>query len=112
MPPTAHPQDLPDAWLGRCLHFLLRHAGWGLWITVLVLAAMSRATFLLRCESFGCTFVGVVWIAIAGIWLLALLVGAGLRWRQRQQALSTRTSDSALAVLVLAGAGHLVYWLA
>lgn len=94
------------------LRLLLRHAGWGLWALVALMAGLSRATFALRCESFGCTFVGVAWVAIAGIWLVVLALGVGLRAWQRRRGVSVRLTNAALATLLLAGAGHVAYWLA
>ena len=113
-PPRAAPPPPPAAasW-GRWLGWgVLRHAGWGLLAATAGLAVLSYATFHLRCESFGCTFVGVAWVALAALWALALCLAAVVRWAQRRRGLPGRLSNAALAALALLGAGHLLYWLA
>jgi hypothetical protein len=100
--------DAPERWPRR----LLRHAGWVLWVLVAVMAALSRAAFAMRCESFGCAYVGVVWVALAAIGAVVLAVGLALRAWQRHRRVSTRLTSAALAALGLAAAAHVAYWLA
>lgn len=106
--PQPSVSDAPERWPRR----LLRHAGWALWVLVAVTAALSRATFALRCESFGCTYLGIVWVALAAIWAAVLVIGLGLLAWQRHRSLPVRLTGTALAALLLAGAGHVAYWLA
>ena len=65
----------------------------------------------MRCESFGCTFVGVVWVVLAVLWAAVLLLGVVLAALQRRRGLGTRSSTWALGLLLALGAGHLLYWL-
>ena len=53
------PSHVQRAWAG-----LLRHAGAGLLVLTVGLAVLAWSTWQLRCESFGCTFVGVVWVVL------------------------------------------------
>lgn len=111
MHPSAQPRrasEAPERWPRR----LLRHAGWAVWVLLAVMAALSRATFGLRCESFGCTYVGVVWVALAAIWGVVVLLGLGLLGWQRHRSVPTRLTAAAVAALLVAGAGHVAYWLA
>ncbi|WP_440108631.1 hypothetical protein [Acidovorax sp. BL-A-41-H1] len=100
--------EAPERWPRR----LLRHAGWAVWVLLAVMAALSRATFGLRCESFGCTYVGVVWVALAAIWGVVVLLGLGLLGWQRHGSVPTRLTAAAVAALLVAAAGHVAYWLA
>lgn len=106
--PQASVSDAPERWPRR----LLRHAGWALWVLVAVMAALSRATFALRCESFGCTYLGIVWVSLAAIWAVVLVMGLGLPAWQRHRGLPLRLTGAAVAALLLAAAGHVAYWLA
>ena len=89
---------------------VLLHAGAGLLVLVAVLAMLARYTWQLRCESFGCTFVGVIWVALAGLWAALLLAGLVLAAAQRRRGLGTQASAWALGLLVALGVGHLLYW--
>ena len=100
------PSRAQRAWTG-----VLRHAGTGLLAATVGLAMLAWSTWQLRCESFGCTFVGVVWVALAGLWAAVLLLGVVLAALQRRRGLGTRASTWALGLLLALGAGHLLYWL-
>lgn len=100
------PSHVQRAWAG-----LLRHAGAGLLVLTVGLAVLAWSTWQLRCESFGCTFVGVVWVVLAVLWAAVLLLGVVLAALQRRRGLGTRSSIWALGLLLALGAGHLLYWL-
>ncbi len=100
------PSRAQRAWTG-----VLRHAGAGLLALAVGLAILAWSTWQLRCESFGCTFVGVVWVALAALWAAVLLLGVALAALQRRRGLGTRSSTWALGLLLALGAGHLLYWL-
>jgi len=101
-PPASRAQRV---WAG-----VLRHAGAGLLALVAVLAMLAWSTWQLRCESFGCTFVGVVWVALAALWAGVLLLGLVLAALQRRRGMGTRSSAWALGLLLALGVGHLLYW--
>ena len=105
------PPAAPASWAGQLGMGVLRHAGLGLLAVTAALALLSVASFRLRCESFGCAYVGIVWLVLAAMWALALGLGAVVVWAQRRWGLSTRLSRWVLAGLALLGAGHLLYWL-
>ncbi len=100
------PSRAQRAWTG-----VLRHAGAGLLVLAVGLAILAWSTWQMRCESFGCTFVGVVWVALAAPWAAVLLLGVALAALQRRRGLGTRSSTWALGLLLALGAGHLLYWL-
>ena len=103
--------NIPQSHVQRTWAGLLRHAGAGLLVLTVGLAVLAWSTWQLRCESFGCTFVGVVWVALAGLWAAVLLLGVVLAALQRRRGLGTRASTWALGLLLALGAGHLLYWL-
>ena len=100
------PSRVQRAWTG-----VLRHAGGGLLAATVGLAMLAWSTWQLRCESFGCTFVGVVWVALAALWAGVLFLGVVLVALQRRRGMGTRASACALGLLLALGAGHLLYWL-
>ena len=92
-------------WVARVLDGLLL-------ALCVMLVALSYYGFTLHCESFGCMGRGLVW----ALWV-ALAVGGsaaalGVRAWQRHRGLPVRISGSALALLLVMGACHFVYWLA
>ncbi|HAU58198.1 MAG TPA: hypothetical protein DCW87_12035 [Comamonadaceae bacterium] len=101
--PTPTPAQRAWAWV-------LRHAGSGLLAVTVGLAILAWSTWQLRCESFGCTFVGVVWVALAALWAGVLLLGVVLVALQQRRGMGTRSSAWALGLLLALGAGHLLYW--
>lgn len=103
---VAAPSRARRAWTG-----VLRHAGAALLVLAAGLAVLAWSTWQLRCESFGCTFVGVVWVALAGLWVGVLVLALACAAAQRRRGLGTRASAWALGLLLALGAGHLLYWL-
>ena len=101
--PQSHVQR---AWAG-----LLRHAGAGLLVLTVGLAVLAWSTWQLRCESFGCTFVGVIWVVLAGLWAVVLVMAFAFGAAQRRRGVGTRSTAWALGLLLALGAGHLLYWL-
>lgn len=101
-PPASRAQRM---WAG-----VLRHAGSGLLAATAGLAMLAWSTWQLRCESFGCTFVGVVWVALAGLWAVVLVMALAFGAAQRRRGMATRASAWALGLLLALGAGHLLYW--
>ena len=75
--PQSHVQR---AWAG-----LLRHAGAGLLVLTVGLAVLAWSTWQLRCESFGCTFVGVIWVVLAGLWAVVLVMALAFGAAQRRR---------------------------
>ena len=100
------PSHVQRAWAG-----LLRHAGAGLLVLTVGLAVLAWSTWQLRCESFGCMGIGLVWTIWLLLWLAALGVALALRALLRRRGLSTRTCGLALWLLGALGAGHGLYWL-
>lgn len=94
----------------RAWAWVLRHAGAGLLALVAALAVLAWNTWQLRCESFGCTFVGVIWVALAGLWSAVLMLGLVLAALQRRRGIGTRSSTWALGLLLTLGGAHLLYW--
>lgn len=101
----------PPSRAQRAWTWVLRHAGSGLLAATVGLVILAWSTWQLRCESFGCTFVGVVWVVLAVLWAAVLLLGVVLAALQRRRGLGTRSSTWALGLLLALGAGHLLYWL-
>ncbi|MDY0108204.1 MAG: hypothetical protein RBS27_16110 [Giesbergeria sp.] len=101
----------PPSRVQRAWNRVLRHAGAGLLAATAGLAGLAWSTWQLRCESFGCTFVGVVWVALTGLWAVVLILALAFGAAQRRRGLGTRASAWALGLLMALGAGHLLYWL-
>ena len=78
---------------------------------VLVALVLAWSTWQLRCESFGCMGIGLVWTIWLFLWLAALGVALAVRTLLRRRGLSTRTCGLALWLLGALGAGHGLYWL-
>ena len=102
-PPASRAQRV---WTG-----VLRHAGGGLLAATVGLAVLAWSTWQLRCEGFGCTFVGVVWVVLAGLWAGVLVLALALGAAQRRRGLGVRATVWAQGLLLALGAGHLLYWL-
>jgi hypothetical protein len=71
---------------------------------------MSAYNFSLRCESFGCMGIGLVWT----IWLFSVAGSPGAPWgcaRCCAAGCVTRTCGLALWLLGALGARHGLYWL-
>lgn len=100
------PTRAQRAWAG-----VLRYAGAGLLLLTVGLAVLAWSTWQLRCESFGCTFVGVIWVVLAGLWAVMLMMALAFRAAQRRRGLGSRSSTGALGLLLALGVGHLLYWL-
>lgn len=100
------PSRAQRAWTG-----VLRHAGSGLLAATVGLAILAWSTWQMRCESFGCTFVGVIWVVLAGLWALVLVMALAFGAAQRRRGVGTRSTAWALGLLLALGAGHLLYWL-
>jgi len=111
MAPEAAPTAVPSSRAQRAWAGLLRLAGPGLLAATLGLAVLAWSAWRLRCEGFGCTFVGVVWVVLAGLWAATLVLALALGAAQRRRGLGTRASAWALGLLLALGAGHLLYWL-
>lgn len=94
-PPASRAQRM---WAG-----VLRHAGSGLLAATVGMAVLAWNTWHLRCESFGCTFVGVVWVALTGLWAVALVMALALGAAQRRRGMGTRASAWALGLLLALG---------
>ena len=109
--PVTSPPAEPASRTGQFGLGVLRVAGLGLLAATAGLAVLSVASFRLRCESFGCAYVGIVWVVLGAMWGLVLGLSALVVWAQRRRGLSTRLSRLVLAALALLGAGHLLYWL-
>ena len=98
--PDPLPAEPPASRAQRVWAGVLRHAGAGLLALVAALAMLAWSTWQLRCESFGCTFVGVVWVALAALWAGVLLLGLVLAALQRRRGMGTRSSAWALGLLL------------
>ena len=99
------------SWWSRFATGLLQAIGWLLLCLCGALVALSYYGFTLYCENFGCIALGLVWMiwaATAGVGLVVALV---VRSAQRRRGFSTRASGLAVVLLLLMGAGHLIYWL-
>lgn len=103
--------QIPDATPPAQGALVWRAAGAAPLLLVGLLIAMSAYNFSLRCESFGCMGIGLVWTIWLLLWLAALGVALGVRALLRRRGLSTRTCGLALWLLGALGAGHGLYWL-
>jgi hypothetical protein len=65
----------------------------------------------LHCEGFGCSGVGIVWLAWAALFAVALLIGAIAHLRSASGSGQRRLTRYMLLAQGLAGLFMLVYWL-
>ncbi|MCA0242215.1 MAG: hypothetical protein LCI02_15295 [Proteobacteria bacterium] len=79
---------------------------------VVVLAGLAFNVWHVRCESFGCMGLGVLWAAWAGFFAAWLVLGLVARHLGRASPGWRRFARHALLVQAAMGLGLLVYWLA
>ncbi len=97
--PRSSPPWLPSLFLG----ILLTLVG--------TLAALGAYAAHIRCEGFGCTGVGVLWLAWAAMWVVALLLGWALRAATATRPTMRRLTQGAWVTTLLMGGVALVKWL-
>lgn len=79
---------------------------------LLVALSSASAVYLwrLRCEGFGCTGIGVAWIAWAVLFLVVLVLGRGARHLARLDTPATRAVHWATLAQLALGAFLLSAW--
>lgn len=87
--------------LGAVLCFVY-FCSWG------VLAFYGQTFWRTHCESFGCTGLGIAWVAWSGLYVIALILGV-MTVRTSHRRLQ-RLVRSLLVIQLAAGAGLLGYW--